>query len=125
MTKLTNEQRAEIERWAEALESGKYAQSNAVLHDDAGFCCLGVYAEICGAAWRETEDVERAPFVDGKQVGGLDGNELLEIHWLVGRTGIEKVSGLTHANDSGVGFKVIAAGLREFAKTGKLPDWDL
>jgi hypothetical protein len=124
MTKLTNEQRAEIERWAEALESGKYEQSTAVLHDDSGFCCLGVYAEICGAAWRETVDMYRAPFVDGKQVGGDGGDELLEINWLGDRTGIEKISGLTHANDSGVTFKVIAAGLRQFAETGKLPDWD-
>lgn len=124
MTKLTVNQVAEIERWAQALESGKYEQANAVLHDDTGFCCLGVYAEICGAVWKETADMERAPFVGDEQVGGEGGEEILSVSWLRDRTGVDKISPITHANDRGVNFRTIAAGLRQFAETGKLPDWE-
>ncbi len=122
MTKLTANQVAEIERWATVLESDKYRQCDGILRrDDGSFCCLGVYADNCGAEWRETSDMERAPFVEGKQVGGVGGDELLDTNWLKERTGISTQSELTTANDSGVDFKRIAAGLRKFAETGKMP----
>lgn len=33
-------------RWVSALRSGKYTQTDSVLHDDRGYCCLGVLMEI-------------------------------------------------------------------------------
>ena len=35
-------------KWVEALRSGKYKQTSGSLHDDNGFCCLGVACEISG-----------------------------------------------------------------------------
>lgn len=40
--KLTTEQEA----WLQALESGKYDQITAYLHDEIGYCCLGVACEL-------------------------------------------------------------------------------
>lgn len=51
------------ERWAAALESGDYAQSQNALRDQSGFCCLGVacdlYSKEVGGEWeRLPEDSE-------------------------------------------------------------------
>lgn len=40
---LTNEQ---LEEWAQALESGKYAQAQGELCDGEAYCCLGVLAKM-------------------------------------------------------------------------------
>lgn len=60
-TKPTREEYAERrERWAEALESGKYAQTKGALRDRNGYCCLGVacdlYAKDTGEAWKKDAD---------------------------------------------------------------------
>lgn len=34
------------DRWADALESGKYKQGKFLLNSPEGFCCLGVLCEI-------------------------------------------------------------------------------
>ena len=34
------------QRWIEALESGKYPQTKDHLHDDMGYCCLGVACDL-------------------------------------------------------------------------------
>ncbi|MEK6860402.1 MAG: hypothetical protein AABY07_00385 [Nanoarchaeota archaeon] len=34
------------EKWADALESGKYQQGKGGLHKDNQFCCLGVLCDI-------------------------------------------------------------------------------
>lgn len=41
--KLTREQK---EQWLTALRSGKYQQTNGNLHDNNGYCCLGVLCDI-------------------------------------------------------------------------------
>jgi hypothetical protein len=33
-------------RWVAALRSGKYEQTAGSLHDECGFCCLGVLCEL-------------------------------------------------------------------------------
>lgn len=33
-------------KWVEALRSGKYKQTRRSLHDDNGFCCLGVACAV-------------------------------------------------------------------------------
>lgn len=37
-----------IQKWIDALRSGKYKQANGTLHDPVtgGFCCLGVYCHV-------------------------------------------------------------------------------
>lgn len=42
----SEEMLARREKWAEALESGKYAQTKGRLHDDNGYCCLGVACDL-------------------------------------------------------------------------------
>lgn len=34
------------DRWIEALESGKYEQTDGYLHTSSGFCCLGVACDV-------------------------------------------------------------------------------
>lgn len=33
-------------KWLKALRSGEYTQTRGVLHNDNGFCCLGVLCDI-------------------------------------------------------------------------------
>jgi hypothetical protein len=40
-----------IQKWVEALRSGKYVQATGALHMGDGFCCLGVACEISGKGW--------------------------------------------------------------------------
>lgn len=133
MTKPTPEQRAEIIRWAEALESGEYRQADGALRaasadDGESFychCCLGVYADKCGAVWRRVID-DNVPFVDGKQVGGQDGNEYLHHTWFEARTGIDRAGQvrLADMNDAGISFADIASALRYYAENGEWPTTD-
>ena len=37
------------DRWVKALESGEYDQTKGYLHDEDGYCCLGVLCEIAKA----------------------------------------------------------------------------
>jgi hypothetical protein len=48
---LTPEQKAFRQRWAEALQSGKYTQTAGALHNEKGFCCLGVACDLLGVKW--------------------------------------------------------------------------
>lgn len=45
------------EQWISALRSGEYVQTEEVLHDRNGFCCLGVLCDIylkeVGKEWEE------------------------------------------------------------------------
>lgn len=34
------------QKWADALRSGEYPQSSGVLHNNFGFCCLGVLCDV-------------------------------------------------------------------------------
>lgn len=36
----------DIEKWCEALRSGKYKQTRGFLHDSDGYCCLGVACKV-------------------------------------------------------------------------------
>lgn len=53
MTTWTPEQQREHRAaWVAALRSGKYQQTTGTLHDDHGYCCLGVACDISKAgAW--------------------------------------------------------------------------
>lgn len=61
---------AEAREWVEALESGKYSQVRAVLHDNSGFCCLGVKCDLdkdrlkLRVKIRETDE-QKARYYDG------------------------------------------------------------
>jgi hypothetical protein len=36
------------QKWVDALRSGKYQQTQRRLHDENGFCCLGVLCDLYG-----------------------------------------------------------------------------
>lgn len=38
--------KAEAQKWANALRSGKFKQTHGTLQDENGYCCLGVACEI-------------------------------------------------------------------------------
>lgn len=45
------------EKWVAALRSDKYEQTKGYLHEDVGYCCLGVLCDIVDpAAWIDRED---------------------------------------------------------------------
>jgi hypothetical protein len=51
---VSDEQKANLRKWVEALESGRYKQTRESLHK-IGYCCLGVWCEIReGGEWVRT-----------------------------------------------------------------------
>lgn len=50
--------RTELQQlWVDALRSGKYSQTKKRLHDENGFCCLGVFCDLIDPnGWVETKD---------------------------------------------------------------------
>jgi hypothetical protein len=49
-------------KWAKALRSGKYPQTNGVLRDSNGFCCLGVLCNLHAQAHPEIAVHEINPY---------------------------------------------------------------
>lgn len=55
-TYTKEEQRANAEIWAQALESGEFGQTKRVLKNKAGrYCCMGVLEHITGGAFGKDE----------------------------------------------------------------------
>ena len=46
MNTNTKELPDNIKIWVDALESGDWDQTTGCLHDESGYCCLGVYAKV-------------------------------------------------------------------------------
>lgn len=44
--KLTKKDIKQIEKWIEALRSGKYSQTIRELQNETGYCCLGVACKV-------------------------------------------------------------------------------
>ena len=104
-------------KWVDALESGKYTQTEGTLKDAyGGFCCLGVACDVSGLGkWDK----------DGfylKEDGGLP-KKVVDYFGLEDSTGFEVKKGsyigkfLTDLNDAaGLSFKQIAKYVRKWAK---------
>ena len=127
--------RQEIIDWVAALRSGEYEQTKSVLHDDVGYCCLGVFCETLGTLKR---------YEDGDYIYGGDSiyclpecvRDKLNISVYGGyvheklsdvgkelncvlREGRELDSmDLTTLNDNGVAFDKIADLIEEIEKAG-------
>jgi hypothetical protein len=43
---LTKTQKRHIRSWVTALRSGRYKQTEGKLHDETGYCCLGVACDV-------------------------------------------------------------------------------
>ena len=61
-------------RWVEALLSGKYAQTKGVLHNDQGFCCLGVWCDVVSPFAEDVREgkVDLTMQVQHSQIDGID-----------------------------------------------------
>lgn len=51
------------EKWVSALRSGEYPQTTGRLHDEDGYCCLGV---LCEVAIKEGVSIAKGPRYDGR-----------------------------------------------------------
>jgi hypothetical protein len=65
----------QFKQWMEALRSGKFEQTNAVLQDNVGYCCLGVACKIL-------IDPKKLYKEDGKIYGGLPNQHYNAPKWL-------------------------------------------
>ncbi len=92
-------------KWVAALRSGEYKQTHGTLHNDGGFCCLGVLCDIQGRRWFKAEH-GTSLFVkeDSILYESMPSNSALD---LVGMTESE-ANTLASANDSGKDFEQIA-----------------
>ena len=54
-----------MKTWVKALRSGKYKQTTSVLHDEEGFCCLGVACDISGLGKWKSGLYEKRYAIDG------------------------------------------------------------
>lgn len=98
---LTNEQ---LEEWAQALESGEYAQAQGELCDGEAYCCLGVLAKMRGEL--DANGNFKRP---RQRHDGLLVNEYAD-RWYYLNEGVQTV--LTRENDNGATFNKIAKIIR-------------
>lgn len=100
-------------KWVAALRSGEYSQTKRRLHDENGFCCLGV---LCDVYQKEVGDLDifedNGMFVYNKQELTLPSKVLcwVGLNKENGRfiNSEEKVDCLTQKNDNGATFTEIA-----------------
>lgn len=131
MIKITDEQRANVIEWIEALESGDYAQGTGgmLLVSDIGpeHCCLGVASVVAGVPHDESVASSFASFYYGQEAAPRAGSwealkyntHLPDGEWFQDRFGFSfndqlAWSGETlyHMNDTGKSFADIAKALR-------------
>jgi len=53
-------------KWIEALRSGIYPQTQKILRNDEGFCCLGVACDVFGARWKPARSSDSSYFAVAK-----------------------------------------------------------
>lgn len=98
--------------WLDALRSGKYQQTTEVLHDDEGFCCLGVltdlYRQECGGEWVEKNDYY--DFVDVNHCVETDILPWAVVNWSGLKDQVPHLADnyISNLNDRGMSFAEIA-----------------
>lgn len=87
--------------WLKALEGGKYKQTNGILKDEKGYCCLGVFGAI-----KEIPDYE----LRGKRLPYHLSDENLKKYpkCLISKGDKSFGMKLANMNDNGKSFKEIA-----------------
>lgn len=122
-----------VTKWIEALESGTYSQTKERLHDQRGYCCLGVLCNVVDpSAWTQRASGEFQigdrwmilPDAIAERIG-LDPNGEKPDYtaWdslaQPENDDEDASSGLAYANDNGSSFTEIAAALREYYEIPK------
>ena len=104
------------QRWIEALESGKYPQTKDHLHDDMGYCCLGVacdlFAKELGIERKWIEHGQIELFSDLQSVMPESVVTFLDLNDNCGGAYPKLDNSLVCLNDSGKTFEEIAAALK-------------
>lgn len=89
--------------WINALKSGKYTQTNGVLRDCNGWCCLGVFCDVVGISI--DEDLEYPGCYAGPNgeydYPSKDVQNLISKDW-------DDIDKLSSMNDDGISFEQIA-----------------
>lgn len=99
------------ERWVAALRSGEYKQTAGALHDQHGYCCLGVLCEVADLSdpvtLTDANDYD-PNMVPWRSLAMTD--EFEEGRLLVHQAGLtdDEASALATLNDQGVSFDEIA-----------------
>lgn len=110
-------------KWVAALESGEYSQTRSKLHNNSGYCCLGVACVVAGAEFKTVGGNWRIAIRNGEVISDEDVALSSEFLYEIGLTHGEQAS-LYHMNDgSGIkgdddyipphSFKEIAAWIKE------------
>lgn len=58
-----------IKQWVEALRSGEYPQTTDRLHNEEGYCCLGVACHLSGLGTWKLDEHSTEPAVWGYVIG--------------------------------------------------------
>jgi hypothetical protein len=97
-----------IERWVNALESGKYKQGQSSLRTPRGFCCLGVAVDLIDDNWVK----ERGQFFH-QQAGDVMSN-YPSVNFMEENYGLHSHEWIEYArrNDDGDSFEQIAQQIR-------------
>jgi hypothetical protein len=104
--------------WVAALRSGEYKQTQTVLHDGDGYCCLGVLCRVLGKQFAPAyTNHERAVYL-------CEGSTVLLPRVVRDEAGMKSDSGafgvarsLADLNDKGVPFDEIASLISEHWET--------
>ena len=118
---LTTEQRINLTKLCNALESGEYEQGNNALHSNGRFCCLGVACEISGLGkWGHIDGGPEAYCVNSEfDRATLTMLPTIQLYYGIcadgwrGGDGL-KQSDLVNMNDSGKSFVEIAKHIRKY-----------
>ena len=99
-------------KWIAALRSGEYEQSKGKLKCRTGFCCLGVWLDICGVEWKNSLNFSSykgyeysLPDANYKELGLKSDDGLIDPP-ITYNNDIHKY--LTDCNDRGLTFEEIA-----------------
>jgi len=110
---MTNKEKKQLLKdWVKALRSGEYKQTRDYLHDEKGFCCLGVLCDIAlDDYWVERESARGScMLVKHQEAFGLPTQLSKDLGLFEEREdiGTNPEDFLGNMNDKGKSFKEIA-----------------
>lgn len=119
--------------WIKALRSGKYEQTSGWLHNDKGFCCLGVVCDVLGLPVKDERDQSannaRAYILDPfKQWSDDIAYARMLPDRMANVLGLnsDQMHALASSNDKGMTFSEIADDIERYWQiNGTAPDGDI
>ena len=100
------------QKWVSALRSGKYQQTKNRLHNEYGFCCLGVLCDLYGkennVEWEISEDSGKYMFQNKGASLPSSVRKWADLEYLDPYVNYKKTNTLVGLNDMGFTFNEIA-----------------